>query len=459
MEELNFKLPLRFVWGVLPVDNGDHLDPSNLGNLMLDPTFDMSNPESQEWLKNFCQRLRQQPFYQSTIGPLLPNCFVETFMKSMKRKCYDPIEDRNRSPCCETAKFPFNKSIFDECIIEEMAEIYGTPNDFLSPGIAGPKFSKDQFPTIKAVIIEYDSNYSYSMSYEQMHEFYTTVEGWMTEELKTAPNTMKNGWFISELEFYDLQRELSESTQIAVAMSMGLALIVLFLSTLNILTSLYAIITITSSIFVTMAVLVILGWKLNILESIAVSTAIGLTVDFSLHYSVNYRMCPESLAVNREAAARHALSYMAGPALMAAITTGAAGAFMMPSLILPYIQIGVFLVIVMCISWVYATFLLGSLLAIAGPDKSCGQFKYSKLTCCFIKSKRIRERPQLQPSSIPDSHELESLTFTKRERQTPKPLRRSLSSGGARFTPSKYMFTDQSPSATSAITIIMPDDN
>lgn len=459
MEEVNFKLPLRFVWGVLPVDNGDHLDPSNLGTLTLDPTFDMSNPESQEWLKNFCQRLRQQPFYHSMIGPLLPNCFVETFMKSMKRKCYDPIEDKNRSPCCETAKFPFNRSIFDECIIEEMAEIYGTPNDFLSPGMAGPKFSKDQFPTIKAVIIEYDSNYSYSMSYEQMHEFYTRVEGWMMEELKTAPNAMKNGWFISEFEFYDLQRELSESTQIAVAMSMGLALIVLFLSTLNILTSLYAIITITSSIFVTMAVLVLLGWKLNILESIAVSTAIGLTVDFSLHYSVNYRMCPESLAVNREAATRHALSYMAGPALMAAITTGAAGAFMMPSLILPYIQIGVFLVIVMCISWLYATFLLGSLLAIAGPDKSCGQFKYSKLTCCFIKSKRVRERPQLPPSSIPDSHELESLTFTKRERQTPKPLRRSLSSGGARFTPSKYVFTDQSPSATSAITIIMPDDN
>ncbi|KAJ8926816.1 hypothetical protein NQ314_020664 [Rhamnusium bicolor] len=414
MDQSNFKLPLRFVWGVLPIDNGDHLDPSNLGTLTLDPTFDMSKPESQEWLKDFCQNLRQQPFYQSTIGPLLPNCFVETFMKSMRRKCYDPINYKDHTPCCETSKFPFNRSVFNECIIDEMDEIYGTSANLLNSAVAGPKFSKDQLPTIKAVIVEYDSNYSYSMSYEQMHEFYTKVEGWMNGQLQTAPDSMKNGWFISDLEFYDLQRELNASTEIAVAMSMGLALIVLFLSTLNVLTSLYAIITITSSIFVTMAVLVLLGWKLNILESIAISTAIGLTADFSLHYSVNYRMCPESVAVNRETAARHALSYMAGPALMAAITTGAAGALMLPSLILPYIQIGVFLVIVMCISWIYATFLLGSLLAIAGPDKSCGQFKYSKLICCVIKSKRVRERPQMQPSTISDSHELESLTYIKK---------------------------------------------
>ncbi|KAJ8986210.1 hypothetical protein NQ317_009916 [Molorchus minor] len=456
--EQNYKLPLRFVWGVTPIDNGDYLDPSNLGSLVLDPTFDMSSPESQDWLRNFCQNLRQQSFYQSMIGPLLSNCFIETFVKSMQRKCYDTLEYRDRSPCCEISKFPFNKSVFDECIAEEMAEIYGTPTDLLNAGMAGPKFSKDQYPTIKIVIVEYDSSYSYSMSYEKMHEFYVKVETWMNEALKTAPGGMKNGWFISDLEFYDLQRELNESTENAVAISMGLALIVLFLSTLNILTSLYAIITISSSIFVTIAVLVLLGWKLNILESIAISTAIGLTFDFSLHYSVNYRMCPKDLAIDREAATRHALMYMAGPALMAAITTGAAGAFMMPSLILPYIQMGIFLVLVMCISWLYATFLLGSMLAIAGPDKNCGQFEYSKLMCCVVKSKRIRERPQPIPLNIPGSHELESLTL-KRERPTPRPLRRSLSSGGTRSSQGKNVFTDQSPSATSAITILTADDN
>ncbi|CAH0562519.1 unnamed protein product [Brassicogethes aeneus] len=457
----SYKLPLRFVWGVLPVDNGDPLDPENLGTLTLDDTFNMSDPDSQLWLLNFCRSLRVQPFFKPMLGPLLPNCFIETFMKSMQKKCNDPFTHKDRSPCCETARFPFKTSVFDKCIIEEMAEIYAVPTEYLIPGMAGPKFSTDQFPTIKSIIVEYYSNYSFSLSYEQMNEFYNKVETWMQNELKTAPKGMKNGWFISVLEFYDLQRELSESTQIAIAMSMGLALVVLLLSTLNVFTSLYAILTITCSIFVVMAVLVLLGWKLNVLESVAVSTAIGLTVDFSLHYTVNYKMCPANIAQDRVQTTKYALSYMAGPALMAAITTGAAGAFMLPSLVLPYIQIGVVLVTVMTVSWIYATFFLGSLLATIGPQNQFGQFSYSKLSCYPFRRSDMPSNETNQPvegESISDSHELEALTYKLGPQPAAKTMRRS-SSTGANYTNSKYVFTDQSPSATSAITIIMADDN
>ena len=47
------KLPLRFVWGVLPIDNGNYLDPASLGTLVYDPTFDVAAPESQVWLFHF----------------------------------------------------------------------------------------------------------------------------------------------------------------------------------------------------------------------------------------------------------------------------------------------------------------------------------------------------------------------------------------------------------------------
>lgn len=460
------KLPLRFVWGVLPIDTGNHLDPQSRGQLQFDPTFDMSDPDSQVWLLQFCRRLRQQPFYQPTLGPLLPNCFIESFMASMqRRRCFDSMNNVNRTPCCESVKFPYNRSVFDTCIVDAIADLYETPSEFFIPGVAGPKFSKiDQNPTIKVIAIEYDSNYTYSMSYNYMHDFFTKVESWMQEELKTAPAAMKNGWFISELEFYDLQRELSECTVSAVSMSMALALVVLLLCTCNVITSLFAIITITSSIFVTMAVLVLLGWKLNVLESIAISTAIGLTVDFSLHYTVNYSMCPDAVKKDRKTATRYALSNMAGPATMAAVTTGAAGAFMMPSLVLAYIQIGVFLVIVMAVSWFYATFHLGSLLAVAGPQNNFGKLNYNKI--CYLlhpsKSETNKEFEQTHPtlSSISDTHELDSLTSKSSVHPMPKALQRSFSNSRNNQT-NKYIFTDQSPSATSAITVITTttDDN
>lgn len=105
----------------------------------------------------------------------------------------------------------------------------------------------------------------------------------MQGQLANAPPGMKGGWFVSRLEFYELQRTLYEGTIWAMGVSMILALTVLGFVTLNILVSLYAIIAIGNAIVVTVAGLVLLGWRLNVLESVAVSTAIGLYIFLISH--------------------------------------------------------------------------------------------------------------------------------------------------------------------------------
>lgn len=89
-------MPLRFVFGILPEDNGDRLNPISKGELVLDPEFEVSSAKAQVWLLNFCKRVRAQPFYQSTQGPMLSNCFLEPFVEWMKVKCFDPVEKRNK---------------------------------------------------------------------------------------------------------------------------------------------------------------------------------------------------------------------------------------------------------------------------------------------------------------------------------------------------------------------------
>ncbi|KAK7868686.1 hypothetical protein R5R35_006977 [Gryllus longicercus] len=490
--DLNMKLPLRFVWGIVPQDNGDYMDPSSRGTLQFDRTFDMADPESQTWLYQFCRNLRAQPFYQSTRGPLLPNCFIESFISWMHRRCKDPSGENNRAPCCETSLFPYRKKVFENCIVDSIASLYETPHEIALPGVAGPKFSRNlKKPRIKAVVVEYDSNHSYSMSFTEMNAFYQKVEKWMESQLATAPPGMRNGWFVSELDFYDLQLTLSEDTLLAIGVAMGIALVVLLLVTLNVLISLYAVLTITCIIFVTVAILVLLGWKLNVLESIAVSVAIGLAVDFSLHYGVHYRICPEG--GDRETAVTYAVSRMGGPTAMAALTTAAAGAFMLPSSVLAYIQIGIFLVVVMLVSWVYSTFFLGSLLRVGGPQHGFGQFSYPSCDCGEGSASgsgvgtRGRERMvgdvaayanvlsestlstsstmcALHPSAN-ESHELEALTSRSRH----KSLRRtgSLSAAlpsvvgtanRAAVTRKVSLPVEQSPSAASATTIVLTDD-
>lgn len=298
----------------------------------------------------------------------------------------------------------------------------------------------------------------------------------MQAELETAPSGMRQGWFVSELRFYDLQHTIAGDTMSALLISMTMSLIVLFLVTLDVLVSFFAVLSVTCTIFVTMAVLVLLGWELNVLESVAISTSIGLAVDFSLHYSVSYRLAPNN--TSREEAVKYALHRMGGPTAMSALTTGIAGIFMLPSSVLAYIQIGLFLIIVMTVSWIYSTFFLMAILCVAGPRHGFGQFSYRRFLCCLRDRSLRRSSSTLHRSnksvhgnvlsestlsassttyplhtSASEGHELDA--FTHASRKPSHSRRRSGSLYGGR--PQKSA-SDQSPSATSACTVILCDD-
>ncbi|XP_058467660.1 protein dispatched [Malaya genurostris] len=478
-----FKLPLRFVWGVQPVDSGNFLDPESRGSLYFDDSFNMSAPESQQWLLSFCKNLKKQTFYQMSYGLLLPNCFIENFINWMSRRCNDFMDEIDRTPCCEVSSFPFAPDVFEQCLPESISSLYETPRQFFIPGVAGPKFARRPFNNdssspvpVKAVVIEYESNQIFTMSYTEIDSFVRSVEDWLVRMLEDAPQGMKNAWFISELEFFDLQDTLSTGTMVAICMAMGVALLVLLLVTLNVLISLYAIVTVTFTILTTVAVLVLLGWKLNVLESVAVSTAIGLAVDFSLHYGVHYRLSTDS---DRKSSTYFSLSRMIGPTAMAAITTAVAGALMLPSSVLAYIQIGVFLVIVMSTSWVYATFFLMSLLRMIGPQYGFGQFRYPKLRTGFRENNKsqmdannrqdidhqntVSEQLLSNSSSAAgelvgsESHELDSLTSNSIVKPINLDILRPINFD--RAFKKKYSFPrEQSPSTASAITVVLPDD-
>lgn len=204
----------------MPTDSGNFLDPTSRGDLVFEPTFNISAKESQVWLLNFCRNLKHQPFYQPFYGMLLvPNCFIENFISWMGRKCIDSMSDLNRTPCCESSSFPFETEIFDLCLPESISSLYETPREFFLPGVAGPKFSRNSttisannqtiVTQVKALVVEFDSTQSFSMSYTEMYSFVELVQGWLDHQLQKAPDGMKNAFFVSDLEFFDLQVSFS----------------------------------------------------------------------------------------------------------------------------------------------------------------------------------------------------------------------------------------------------------
>ncbi|PVD25783.1 hypothetical protein C0Q70_13443 [Pomacea canaliculata] len=338
-DDSNPNLPITIVWGVHATDGGDYLDPNKKGPLYFDDGFDLTTGEAQRWLLEFCRRLRRTDFYLNVPGMQLTNCFLENFVKHyMKRQC------SSDNPSDSTPGVHYSK---------------------YSPG---PRFNNGH---ISAFVVQFQSNERYTHDYQHVQSFYRRVNRWVTEEMLRAPAEMRNGWFVSHLDFFDLQQSLVVGTPLALGVSLAVVSVVAFFTTLNVLISLYAIATIACVIVVTLASLVLLGWELNVLESVVITVAIGMAIDYTLHYGVAYRLSPD---LDREMRVASSLSRMGSPVAMAAVTTFSAGLFMMPSTVLAYRKFGTFLMLLVSVSWVYSTFFFQLCFAPSGRKGGSGSF-------------------------------------------------------------------------------------
>ncbi|CAH6789619.1 Disp1 [Phodopus roborovskii] len=371
-EELH--MPITVIWGVSPEDSGNPLNPKSKGKLTLDSTFNIASPASQAWILHFCQKLRNQTFFYQTDQQDFTSCFIETFKQWMENQdCDEPA----LYPCCSHCSFPYKQEVFELCIKKAIMELDRSTGYHLNNKTPGPRF--DINDTIRAVVLEFQSTFLFTLAYEKMQQFYKEVDSWISSELSSAPEGLSHGWFVSNLEFYDLQDSLSDGTLIAMGLSVAVAFSVMLLTTWNIIISLYAIISIAGTIFVTVGSLVLLGWELNVLESVTISVAVGLSVDFAVHYGVAYRLAPDP---DREGKVIFSLSRMGSAIAMAALTTFVAGAMMMPSTVLAYTQLGTFMMLVMCISWAFATFFFQCMCRCLGPQGTCGQIPLPKKFQC-----------------------------------------------------------------------------
>lgn len=356
-------LPIRIVFGLKPVDNGNHLDPQDRGSLVFDPTFDFADSHAQVWLLEFCQRIRQQRFMHPTAVPDISSCFIDTFKLWMDaRTCQDPMRPEiDRSPCCQSFEFPYTPSTINKCIGEAVNSMRRTPQLSSIPNPAIYFFKNTT--RVAAVILEYQSNRLYTESFTKMEQFFTDIDEWVTWQINnTAPKSLKSGWFISSnLELYALQTELEQSTLSSILLEVLFAMSAIMISTRNITITIAGTLAISTIIIVTVSILIALRWTLGVAESILISLTIGLSIDFALHYCVAYGESRKSSS--SRGVVQRILSEVGSPIALATTTTTLAGFVIVWSDILAYQELGVFLMVIATISWLTSTFFLLPMLA------------------------------------------------------------------------------------------------
>lgn len=356
-------LPVTVVFGIEAVDNGFHLDPFSRGTIQVDESFDVSLPSSQRWLLSFCHKLRNVSFYRPVHGPLLSNCFIETFKTFIEeRKCFDDITQVSHYPCCQDSSFPYSARVVNECLSPALEMFYRTPTYVVSREAPGVRFSRTT-NKIVAIIVQYYSNISYSNSYVTMKEALNDIDGWFERVIKDAPPGLQSSWFVSDhLELFALQESLISGTYVSVLIALLLAFISIILVTQDIFLTFFAVLTIGSIITTTLATLFyFFNWQVNVIEAVVILIAVGISVDLPLHLVIGFKNHEEDNLSNKTS---RSLSEVGPPLIIAALTTTVAGVFMLQSQILAYLRVGMFLAVVSIFNVVYTFLLLTSLLMI-----------------------------------------------------------------------------------------------
>jgi len=258
----------------------------------------------------------------------------------------------SRTSCCDMEWPVQNSDLFDSClrsfgdVAEEGVLLWANPGGEL-----------------KAVRMEFRMDLRWDDPYEKLDTYYADMTN-MLDNFKGNPG-MSDAFFKSSLHFYDLQKSLGTGVYMSGGTSLAFAFVILLVTTRSIMGTFLSLFTLAAIVVCVIGVLVLAGWQLNIMESLIISVAVGVSVDFCAHYCHTYLQAPNRK--NRAESVEYMLTVMGVSVLTGAITTCISGMFMLPAQTLFFYQFGLFLCVTMCFSWLYANFFLAPMLGIAGP--------------------------------------------------------------------------------------------
>ena len=357
-----YRMNMQIVWGVNGADNGNQFNPDDPGTLKFDDTFDLYQPDSQIFLRQFCTNLLQQSFVYDASRY---ECFFDVVARAINESC------GTRTSCCGKGAFPMTAFDAKECLKNNNIQSLMTspPNKT----VIGQAIYDT---TGKAVAFRYSvlTNDNWTSEYSDMNTFYKKVNNFVKDYLTVDKYGLDNGWIVGvtgrELDLYDLQDALSIGTLLGIALSVGIGFLVLLFTSLNIFITIYAMFTISLTIAVTLSALVLLGWEVTLFDSIVISLAVGLSIDFSIHYGIGFKL---QASEHRRDRVHDVIGTIGSAVAMAALTTFAAGTSVSFGLLVTYKHFGTFLMLVMTISWCFGTLFFLPLLSVIGPRHGFGE--------------------------------------------------------------------------------------
>lgn len=366
-------MPLYFVFGIRPDDQGN----------LVDANMNAYSPEAQVWLRSFCAEARRQPFgrYETQLAARTANCFVETVAASMRRACMSLSRVLDRTPCCDTYRFPMNESLLRTCLPRVFGSLYRAPDTYFERTSAGPLFEKFManqshygqneeipVPKMNAFVLKFESTVNYRASYGEIESMQTDVNEWFAKQLENAPPALRNGWFVSDLMLYDVQSYLHVTLIRNQLISIAVTICLIYGTTRKAGVSTATFMCVAMSDFTIMCILVhFFDWHVYIAETIGLNIAIALITQCTMHFALSYCDAVPEVETTGAERARCAFTNMLAPALWLGLVTVLMNWLLMQSPLLPISQMGTLLVVTVSVGLFYRMCFLTCSLFVFGP--------------------------------------------------------------------------------------------
>ncbi len=380
--------PLHYIWGVLPKDNAGIFNgkATDSATLIPDNSFNMSSMEAQAWVMNLCDNIQKQEYIDKSFNVI---CMFDYYLDILKvARNSTKVKYLSLLKTCDKIKeFPIEPWRFELCLplldsiahMPNVTKLLGLSNTEV---IGKPIYDQHNKPS--GYWLPIYTKFHGSNDHQWMDMLYKKLDGFHANNTASSVTGLRHGWWVVYPDFilYNMQNVIETGVFYSIGISLLATMSMMFLTSLNIVITLYAILTISLAIISTLAALVLNGWILNVIESMTLSLAVGLSIDFTIHFGVAYKLSREQLSSLR---VTQAMSNVGPAVFMASFTTFLAGLAMMPARIVAFKQLGTFLMLVMMFSWVYSNLFFQGLLSKWGPNGDDWQLSMNKVKLLWAK--------------------------------------------------------------------------
>lgn len=362
--EFDNTIKVHIVWGISGIDRSDtdKWVTDDLGRVIFDKSFDGSTAAAQSYLLQVCSDLRDNDL----VLDRNLNCFIEDY--KLWRE-----ENGEAFPAVFSADADQQRADFTDSLLEFAAEFRTNRGldyeaDFsigIDPVAKELKFLKIDAISPLRPFLPYSTT---KPVYDDWTDYVEALNFPAPVGFNKAYQTAKDAWGSMVTE-----RELVINAVQGMAIALSVALAALALSTLNIVISLYAILTIIGIVATVTASMVAQGWELGISQSVAVVLLIGFSVDYVVHLANSY---VESHRDTRFEKMQDSVTTMGISVVSGAATTFGASLFLYGTTILFFQNFAIMMSTTVCFALFYSMCFFTTLCSAFGPTGTTGDLKH-----------------------------------------------------------------------------------